>query len=173
MKQRFLKVAVFSGSVAVGVLVVVFGGEVVGGNAGTLQMLVTAFSVLSGILLAIIAVSGDPSLVIPGGHRIAHAHREQLKTVLQRYKCLFYCYLATITLAVTATALGQIHRYSVYAHWIERVTLGVGAFALCLSFGLPAAMARTQLLRLDGEVDRRKEMARDVDDWPENPPISS
>ena len=173
MKQRCLKLVFFSGSVAVGVLVVVLGGKVVGGNTGTLQMLVTAFSVLTGILLAIIAVTGDPSLVIPGGHRIAHAHREQLKAVLQRYKYLFYCYLATITLAVTATALGQIPRYAAYAHWIERVTLGLGAFALYLSFGLPAAMARTQLLRLDGEVDRRKEMAKDVDDWPEDPPISS
>ena len=161
----------FLGSVTVGVLVVVNGEEVVGGNAGTLQMLVTAFSVLTGILLAIIAVSGDPSLLIPGGHRIAHAHRKQLKTVLLRYKCLFYCYLATITLAVTATALGQIHQYSAYAHWIERVTLGLGAFALCLSFGLPAAMARTQILRLDGEVDRRRKESREADDFPENPSI--
>jgi len=169
-KEGRKRSALLFGSVIAGVAVVILGEGVAGGNAGTKQMVVTALSILAGILLAIIAVAGDPALLYPGSHRIASAHQKQIKAVLKRYKCLFYCYLATITFAVVSTALDQVHRYAAFAHWFERITLGLGACVLVLSFGLPNAMTETQISRLDGEVERRKKEERDeAKSMPEHP----
>ena len=132
------------------------GGSVTDGNTEALRILVTSFSVLAGMLIAIITVLGDPQALYPGSWRIASAHRRRIRYALFRYELLFYVYLVVIALAFAAALLGKIASDAAIARCFERVALSLGAGALVWSFGLPAAIIRARMERLDEEVNKRR-----------------
>ena len=52
-----------------------FGGALVHSNFEALRILVMAFSILAGFIIAAITMSGDPKLLYPGvGGSLAHTH---------------------------------------------------------------------------------------------------
>jgi len=134
---------------------VFFGGALVQSNFEALRILVMAFSILAGFIIAAITMSGDPKLLYPGSWRIASAHARNIRTALLRYKLLFYVYLSVIFLAFLATLFGGNPVYAPCVVWLERIAVGVGLAALFWSFGLPTSIIRTQTDRLDEEVRRR------------------
>ena len=127
------------------------------GNVEALRILVTAFSILAGFLIAIITMAGDPKMLYPGSWKVASAHRRQIKRALNRYRWLFYVYLAVITLAFAAALFGKVAAQCPVMYWLERCALSLGVAALFWSFGLPTAIIRIQLDRLSGEVDDRRQ----------------
>ena len=82
-------------------------------------------------------------------------HRREIKRALNRFSALFYLYLAAIGMAFVASLVEGSLPCGVH-RWIEHVALSVGAGALALSFGLPMAIRREQLRRLDEGVENRK-----------------
>jgi hypothetical protein len=56
------------------------------------------FSILSGFLVAIIAIAGDPMLFTPGTWRIAEAERDKVIARLVKKKYLFVLYITTLGL---------------------------------------------------------------------------
>ena len=126
------------------------------GNVEALRILVTAFSILAGFLIAIITMAGDPKMLYPGTWKVASAHRREIKRALTRYQCLFYVYLTVIVLAFSAALFSKIATNLQIVNWIERVALSLGVAALFWSFGLPTAIIRIQLDRLTGEVEERR-----------------
>ena len=132
-------------------------GSIAAGNVVTLQMLVTVLSILTGFLLAIISMSGDPHALYPGSNRIASGHRREIMRALRRYQIMFYVYLLAIASTLLGTVLIHIDASSDLARWVERCTLGVGAAAVFWSLGLPTVMIRAQAERLDQRVDQRSE----------------
>ena len=150
------------GGLAAFVMILWLGGSATEGNTEALRILVTVFSILAGILIAIITALGDPRALYRGTWRIASAHRREIRRVLLRYELLFYAYLVVITLAFSAALFREIASDAVIARWIERFALGIGAGALVCSFGLPAEIIRTQMERLDEEVNRRRTPAKDT-----------
>lgn len=154
-----------------------------GTNGPALQMLGHALSILAGILLAIITMMGDPRNLYRGSWQIASMHRHQIRRVLDRSLLFFWLYLLTITFAFVAVVLGEYTSDvfdSYLVRWMKHVALSLSSVALLWSFGLPVIIRRAQLHRLDVEVDRRKDEAReeldrfakDVEDWKreEEPP---
>ena len=156
-----------TGLVLVGLLAAVstllFGRSLTEGNIEALRILVTVFSILAGILIAVITMLGDPRALYPGSWRIASAHRRNLRRVLSRYQCLFYVYLAVIALAFVGTLFGRISCETEFARWFGRVALSLGAGALVWSFGLPAAIIKAQMERLDEEVRKRRKFGKPQD----------
>ena len=150
-------------------VVMIYGKQLASGNIQTMQMMVTAFSVMTGVLMALITVSGDPSLLYPGNARIAERHGEQMQAALRRYKLLFYAHLVAMTSSLVTATLVHICPKGMVTHWLERWTFGVGAAALFWSFGLPAAMTRAQSEKLSKATDKRRE--EDRYDLPEEPPF--
>ena len=146
--------------VAVLVIVIVFGKRLASGNIQTIQMMVTAFSVMTGVLMALITVSGDPSLLYPGNARIAERHGEQMQSALWRYRLLFYAHLIAMTSSLVTATLVHVRPEAMLTHWLERWTFGMGAAALWWSFGLPSAMVRVQSERLNSARDEREEHDR-------------
>lgn len=117
---------------------------------------VTAFSIMAGIMIAVIATLGDPARLYRGSWRIASAHRRQIHRRLCRYELLFYVYLAVIGLACAAAIVDKIVWPGV-RQWFARFALSAGTAAFVWSLGLPRAIIRTQMERLDEEVKRRRE----------------
>ena len=127
-----------------------------GGNVEAFRILVTAFSILAGFLIAIITMAGDPKMLYPGTWKVASAHRREIRRALTRYQCLFYVYLTVIVLAFASALFGRAAADFPSLYWIERLALSLGVAALFWSFGLPTAIIRIQLDRLSGEVDERR-----------------
>ena len=150
---RLLFVLTGVGIMAAGLI---FGGPVTAGNHKAMQMIVTLFSILTGFIIAVITMSGDPGILYPGSWRVASAHRRQIKRVLFRYRLLFYAYLLTLFLAFGAAIVGQVDQERLVTHWIERVALSLGGAALFWSFGLPTTIIRAQLERIDKQVEQRE-----------------
>ena len=115
----------------------------------SLGILVTTFSVLAGILVAVYTVLGDPQALYPGTWRTASLHKKEVLRALARYDLLFYLYLGVLSLSFLAALMRC-------SEWIARAALSLGAFALVLSFGLPQAVARAQKDRLEQEVEGRR-----------------
>ena len=134
-----------------------FGGPLTAGNIDALQILVMAFSILVGILIAIITAFGEPRDLHAGSWRIASAHRRFKLRNIDRCVILFYVYLVVICLAFASALLNRIASEVAIVHWVERFTLSAGVTALFWSFGLPEAIRGMQKDRLDREVDRRRD----------------
>lgn len=133
-----------------------FGGPLTSGNIDALIILVMAFSILAGILIAIITAFGDAQDLLEGSWRIASIHRRDKVNNIDRCVILFYVYLVVITLAFVSALLNTMISEVPIAHWVERFTLSVGVSALFWSFGLPVTIRRIQKDRLDQEVKQRR-----------------
>ena len=125
-------------------------------SESALKVLATVLSILTGFLIAIITMLGDPRNLLAGSWRLGSVHRREIKRALNRFSALFYLYLAAIAMAFVASLVDGSIPCSVH-RWIEHVALSVGAGALALSFGLPMAVRREQMRRLDEAVENRRD----------------
>jgi len=130
-------------------------------NAAALQILVTAFSILAGVPIAILALLGNPSGLYGGSWRVASAHRRQVRRRLYRYALLFWIYLVAIGLAYASALLGGTGALPGLAHWIERAALSAGVGAFVWSLGLPGIVVRIHMERLDEAVSERRASDRE------------
>ena len=74
-----------------------------------LRILATVLAILTGFLIAIITMLGDPRSLLAGSWRVASAHRAEVRHALDRFAVLFYVYLVTIATVFAASLLeGQI-----------------------------------------------------------------
>ena len=133
-----------------------FGGPYTAGNIDALKILVTAFSILAGILIAIITAFGDAQQLLEGSWRKASAHRRYKINNIDRCVILFYVYLIVIALAFVSALLSKMSSEVAITHWVERITLSAGVSALFWSFGLPVTIRRMQKDRLDREVNQKR-----------------
>ena len=164
MKQKWSAAMILLTALGVSVFIVVvsLGERLATGNVQILQMMVTAFSVMTGVLLAIITVSGDPSLLRRGSAALAHVQIAQIDNAMHRYTCLFYIFLLTVVAGLVTATLIHVNPCTAIAHWFERCTLGLGAMALTWSFGLPRAMVKIHRRRLTDEQKRREDKEKPV-----------
>ena len=127
-------------------------------NADALRILIMVFSILAGILIAIITLIGDPDSLYGGSWRIASIHRRQILKRLRRYRILFYVYLVVITLAFCTALLRSDEPNSLgrISAECQRFALGLGVAALVWSFGLPSAIINAHKERLREAVERRR-----------------
>lgn len=127
-------------------------------NPDALRILIMVFSIMAGILIAIITLIGDPDSLYGGSWRIASIHRRQILRRLRRYQILFYVYLVVIALAFCATLLNGADPNPLegITKNCERWALGLGAGALVWSFGLPSAIINAHRERLAEAVEQRK-----------------
>ncbi len=158
MKRKLAHARMFflSLGLAGGAVTFYFSDPAVVGNTEALRILVTIFSILAGMLIAIVTLLGDPSALYAGSWRVASAHRRERLRVLARCEWLFYIYLCVITMAVIAALVVKFTPDNALAHWFERGALSLGVAALLWSFGLPRLIIKAQRDRLIEEVDRRR-----------------
>ena len=130
------------------------GPRPVAASDAALLILATVLSILTGFIIAVIAMAGD-AVLYPGSWRVASVHRRQILRALNRYTMLFYVYL----LAILVTFLGALIGGSVpdlLHRWVKHIALCIGLMALVWSFGMPIVIREEHKRRLDEEVDRRR-----------------
>ena len=150
--------------IAIGIVlggsVSVWGHALTDGNTAALRILVIAFSILVGFLIAVITMAGDPKALYPGTWRVASAHRREIGRALSRYKLLFYAYLSVILLTLLSELFRRLAAETPIVLWFDRASLGLGVAALVWSFGLPTQLIRVQMDRLQDGVDARRDVGK-------------
>lgn len=131
-------------------------------NADALRIAATVLSILTGFLIATVTLAGDPKSLLPGSWRLASAHRDEVKRLLDRFSTLFYVYLGTIVVIFCAALMGG-YLPKCYGSWLAHIGLCLGITSLLWSFALPSAIRRMQIERLDTEVEERRRADVDQD----------
>lgn len=151
------RVALFLAGLAVAVALVAVGppSNADANTDAILRILIVVLSIFSVFLIAPITMMGNPNGLFSGSWRIASAQSRQIRLRLNRFAFLFYMYLIAITAAVLISMLREHIPEGTYA-WGKHVVLCFAIAALVWSFGLPAAIRRNQLQRLEVEVDKRR-----------------
>lgn len=126
-------------------------------------MLVMIFAILTGFIMAIFTISGNPAGLYPGSWRMASAQRRHIALALIRYRLLFYSYLLTMSSAVATSLLVNVDATNLVTHWLNRWTLSIGTAALIWSFGLPKAITDAQVAQLEAEIERRLKAQQEAD----------
>jgi len=153
----YKRIIFFSFAIISGIAAAIFGQPFIHGNERAINIIVTAFSILAGFLVAIMTIIGDPGLFAARSWRYAEAARKNLKNRLTRQKWMFILYLVTLSLIFIASL---IEKTSPNANlWLERIYLGTAISALILSFGLPSSLMNIQLSRHDEMIDVKRKAA--------------
>lgn len=126
-------------------------------NDQAVNVIVTVFSILSGFLVAIIAIIGDPMLLTPGSWRAAEMGSAVIHKRLLRHQRLFVLYLITLLLIFVSTLLKKTS--SPLCGWIERIYLFFSAVAFLFSLWLPSTLMNMQKERIEKEIDHRRKEA--------------
>lgn len=124
-------------------------------NSKITELFITVFSILAGVLVAVITVVGDPSCLYPGSWRLAFYHAEEIERQLKKCSYLFYGYLTTITLIFIS--------YMVEKSAPRAVELITGCYSFfgfvtfAYSWTLPSTLHKIQTEKLESIVENRKE----------------
>lgn len=150
--------------ILLGIIAIVIGGvsayygqPLIHKNDQAINLIVTVFSVLSGFLIAIIAIIGDPMLLPPGTWRAAEMGREKLEKKLVRHKFLFFLYL--LTLGVVFLTLLFKDDYLQLTVWLERIFLFSGTAAFFCSTWLPGSLMKGQQDKINAVIEHRRSEA--------------
>ncbi|MGE4296954.1 MAG: hypothetical protein AB7E47_02900 [Desulfovibrionaceae bacterium] len=148
------RIAFFIGAILAGIVAAIWGQPLIHGNDNAVNIIVTVFSILSGFLIAVITIIGDPSGVAGrNSWRFSELNRNNINRRLIRNKWMFVLYLVTLTL-IFVSALIKDH--PVITVWVERVYLGLAVTAFALSFRLPWALVSIQMRRYDELIDEQR-----------------
>lgn len=131
-------------------------------NADSLLIIITVMTVFAGFLVAIITILGDPAMIPVGSWRIAELRRSNIEARLITHIWLFVFYLISIGFLFTGALLNKAPEAVVpiiWKVWIERFYLFFGVSSFLLTFGLPFALLKFQLGRIDSEIEKRRQDA--------------
>ena len=125
------------------------------------SVMITATTVFRKFLVAIIAVLGDPAMIPDGSWQIAEMRRDNIENKLYAHSWLFVFYLITIGLLFVSVLVNKAdcNVSLIWKIWIERAYLFFGISSFLLTFGLPAALLKLQLARVDTLIKQRRNRA--------------
>lgn len=147
------------GCLLLGGVAAYFGQPLAHENADSLLIIITVMTVFAGFLVAIITILGDPAMVPAGSWRTAELRRQNIEARLITHIWLFVFYLIAIGFLFAGALLNKAPEETIsmiWKVWIERLYLFFGVSSFLLTFGLPFALLRFQLGRVDAEIERRR-----------------
>ena len=131
-----------------------FGGDILRTSEKPAEYIATTFSILAGVLFAVVSIVGDPGMLMPGNQRYGWESAKLIQKDLQQFNLLFLVYLITLGLLVLSEIVEAAGAVDFY--WIFRVLAFFATLGFCASLGLPFAFAHIQTQRLAEELDSRK-----------------
>ncbi|NKF51381.1 hypothetical protein G3R49_12515 [Shewanella sp. WXL01] len=134
-----------------------FAQPLVHGNDSATTLIVTVFTVLAGVLMAVITLIGDPKSLPSGSWRKAELAYQRTYNRLMRHKWLFLLYLWVLALIFLSILFkGKLANYQSV---IEYIYLFLANVAFILSLRLPSSLLAIQLERIEYEIEQRRKDA--------------
>lgn len=139
-------------------LVSFLGKDSISGNQDALSLLINFYSILTGVLVAIITIIGDPSEILNSRNwREAFYKTKEPSSQLIKTCCLFYCYLITLLL-IFINFIIPLKNYENIKSAIEYSYTFFASIALIWSFNLPIMLVKYQQSKLDNAVKEKRKM---------------
>lgn len=150
----FKRIVFFVFALSLGFFVGWFGQPLIHGNKEALNVIVTVYSIFAGFLVAVMAIMGDPGLMLPGSWRIASIQRKEIRRRLHRQIFVFHLYLVTLGLIFASFLLKD--KFPNEVVWLEKIYLGLAVTGFVLSLRLPSALMGIQEDRFEAVIQARK-----------------
>lgn len=139
--------------VAVSLLLAYFFSDRLKNGADIISYVATVFSILAGVVIAVVSILGEPSMIAESSWRKDFLAARETQRKIHRHTDLFVVYiilLATLFLFSLTDPSDKIYRYTQFA-----------SFALiCLSFwmslSLPYSLKHIQKKRMDNAIDAKR-----------------
>lgn len=131
-------------------------------NTEAINVIVTAYSILAGFLVAIITMIGDPKSLPSGSWQAAQLGSDMVYLRLKRHRLLFSSYLVTIALVFLSFLLKD--KYPCYNFYVELSYLFLAIFCFIYSLTLPSTLMKLQAERIQQEIEDRRRKEGIVDE---------
>ena len=142
-------------AIAMGSVAAVFGAQWIDNNSGAREVIATAFSVLAGFLVAVIAIQADERLVAGKSWRSDYYRLQDIKRRLIRHRETFKLYLLVLVLVFVLSL--NIHMPGWLLDGLNRATMFLAVAAFVLSFRIPGHLMNGYLQKLDKCVNEARD----------------
>ena len=159
MTRLLLRIAVY---IIISLAAAFWGKDIIIHNEQALSIVITLFSILAGFLVGIITLVGDPSRLPVGSWRATEQVYRPIMAKITRYKFLFQAYLLVIFLIFMALLARQSFVWAM--PYLEFAFTFFATLAFLCSWHLPRALLDIQHQRIRAEIERRKEVEKEISD---------
>jgi len=124
------------------------------GSEKALEGIISVFSILAGVLVAVMSIIGDPSMLLTGNWRLGYEHAKEIQKRISNYANLIALYVIVLIGVLVLMALkdGGATEYN----WAFTLVQALAGWGLLLSVPLPYSLMAIQKDRMTEEVNRRK-----------------
>lgn len=131
-----------------------FLGAPLRGSATALSGIISVFSILAGVLVAVISIIGDPSMLLTGNWRLGYVHAKEIQIRIARYAILILLYVVILIVVLLAILLkdNNVKDFG----WVFNALAALTSFGLLLSLPLPFNLMSIQKERMAEEIRRRQ-----------------
>lgn len=123
-------------------------------NANAVLVITTAFSVLAGFLITVLAITADERSLRGASWRQDVVYFVLIKRDLRRHRNMFYLYLVVLALALVGSM--DIHWPPLWQVVLERILLFLASLAMLWSFRLPNYLMRRHVDALNRHIKERR-----------------
>jgi hypothetical protein len=120
-----------------------------------ISIVATIFSILAGVLMALISILGDPSMIIDSTWRTASLKIEENQRELHRKNDIFVVYIALLC-SLFLFEITPKTEYKLYSA-VQHVSFFLAIFSFFASFSLPFSLMNIQRKRLNNTLNQLKQ----------------
>jgi hypothetical protein len=113
----------------------------------------TAFSILSGFLLASISILGDSSIYKNKEWRKSQLKFEDMKQYIFHYYHIFYLYIFVLILSASSYLLNIFNNVNFVCLLLKFLLMFCSLLGLYVSLFLPSCLYKLQKIRIQEEID--------------------
>lgn len=141
-------------SAAVSVAITCYFPNALQGSEKALEGIISVFSILAGVLVAVMSIIGDPSMLLTGNWRLGYEHAKEIQRRISNYANLIALYVIVLIGVLVLMVLkdGGATEYN----WAFTLVQALAGWGLLLSVPLPYSLMAIQKDRMTEEVNRRK-----------------
>lgn len=163
-------------SACISIAVAYFGAPLLKESKEAINGLINVFSILAGVLVAVISIIGDPSMLMPGNWRVGFERAKDTQLKIARYSLLFAVYIASLAILIVAMVDRDANAPYIndsillYLGILKQRDCGVifyiatffSSWSILLSIPLPFNLMSIQMERMEHEIDSRRARLSDA-----------
>ncbi|MGB3348299.1 MAG: hypothetical protein WBA85_05990 [Brucella anthropi] len=129
-------------------------------SESALEGIISVFSILAGVLVAVMSIIGDPSMLLSGNWRLGYEHAKEIQKKISNYALLIAMYV--IVLIGVLILMTMKDAKVVGFNWAFTIVQVGATFGLLLSIPLPFSLMAIQKERMAHEIERRKSSTKEA-----------
>ncbi|MEO9337275.1 hypothetical protein ABFT80_07555 [Mesorhizobium sp. SB112] len=122
-------------------------------KADALSYIATVFSILAGVIIAIISILGEPTMILESSWRKDFIAARETQRKLHRHTDIFILYVILLAFLFVFSLSQQNDKYYKY---IQFVCFFLTCFSFWISLSLPSSLKEIQKKRMEDAISAKK-----------------